>query len=116
MSATETEERIYSKVGGWLCLDFTNTIQSYSLDKPNYDYIVRYEDLTTWAQQAELITRQEEEVLNRQATETPARADELLERARALRSTINRVFSAIANERQPGDDDLEALNRELAEA
>ena len=39
MSATETEERIYSKVGGWLCLDFTNTIQSYSLDKPNYDYI-----------------------------------------------------------------------------
>jgi predicted RNA-binding Zn ribbon-like protein len=116
MSATETEERIYSRVGGWLCLDFTNTIQSYSLDKPNYDYFRGYEDLTTWARQAELITEQEEEALNRQASEMPARADELLERARALRGTINKVFSAIANERQPDGEALEALNRELAEA
>src|SRR5262245_57338912 len=88
MSTTETEERIYSKIGGWLGLDFANTTQSNALSNPSYDYFHSYVDLTKWARQAGLITDEEEESLNLKAMKMPGKADELLEKARELRVTI----------------------------
>ncbi len=116
MGETETEERIYSKVGGWLCLDFNNTVQSYKLRNPDYDYFKSYSDLAVWARQAELITREEERALNHKAAAMPQQAEQLLGRARALRDDIYTLFSTIAIEEQPASDLLERLNGELAEA
>jgi predicted RNA-binding Zn ribbon-like protein len=116
MSTTEIEEKIYSKIGGWLCLDFTNTVQSYTLSRPSYDYFQSYTDLTVWARQAELVTRDEEADLNRKAERMPHKAEEVLEKARALRNDINALFSAVATERQPDAQVLERMNHELAEA
>jgi len=116
MDGTETEERIYSKVGGWLCLDFTNTVQSYKLRNPDYDYFKSYDDLVVWARQAELITEEEERALKRKAATLPQKAEQLLEKARALRDDINMLFSMIAIEKQPASDLLAKLSSELAEA
>jgi len=114
--ATEKEEEIYSKTGGWLALDFTNTRQSYELHNPSYDYFKSYTDLTLWARQAELITWEEERDLNRKAAESPEKADHILYKARELREIINHIFSAIATGHEPEARTLEALNGELAEA
>jgi predicted RNA-binding Zn ribbon-like protein len=115
MLDTEKEEEIYSKTGGWLALDFTNTVQSYELHNPSYDYFKSYTDLTLWARQAELITLHEERELNRKAAESPEKAGQVLHKARALREVINHVFSAVANGHPPEAQALEALNAELAE-
>ncbi len=116
MAVLEAEERTYSRVGGWLCLDFTNTMHSYTLVQPDTDYFQSYADLTTWARQAELITRNEEEELNSQAQQMPEKAINLLERARSLRIIINRVFASVAAEHKPDPEALAALNSELADA
>lgn len=116
MISTEIEETIYSKIGGWLCLDFTNTVQSYSVNKPNYDYFRSYADLTLWARQAGLITEREEGALNLKAAQMPDKADRLLEKARELRTNIYTLFSAIALEKKPNHEVLETLNRDIAEA
>ena len=116
MDATETEKRIYSKVGGWLCLDFTNTMQSYKLHNPDYDYLRSYEDLTLWARQGEIISAEDEQALNHRASQMPEQANETLEMARALRDVINGIFSAIATGHTPQSEALDALNRELSAA
>jgi predicted RNA-binding Zn ribbon-like protein len=112
----EKEEEIYSNTGGWLCLDFTNTVQSYGLPNPRYDYFGSYTDLTLWARQAGLITLEEERTLNHKAAEAPEQAGKVLEKTRTLREAINHIFTAIAVGQQPEARALEALNDELAEA
>ncbi|MEO8285926.1 MAG: ABATE domain-containing protein [Chloroflexota bacterium] len=109
------EEREYSRIGGWIALDFTNT-KSGSAEAPTPDYFQSYRDLTTWARQMELITEEEESTLNRQAEIKPAEADNVLQRARSLRLTIYRIFSAVSIEEQPNTDAVEGLNRVLREA
>src|SRR4051812_22861414 len=99
MSTTETDEKSYSRVGGWLCLDFTNTVQGYKLSTPTYDYFQDYRDVTSWARQAEVITQEQEAALNQRAEAEPEDAAQALERAREVRFAINRVFSSVANER-----------------
>jgi predicted RNA-binding Zn ribbon-like protein len=116
MNSTEKEERIYSKVGGWLGLDFNNTVQSYKLHNPNYDYFKSYSDLTLWARQAELITQEEEQRLNRKGAEMPQKAEQLLDKARAMRDDINSLFSTIAAGERPEGEVLKRLNSQLAEA
>src|SRR5258708_37613049 len=116
MNDIETEEKIYSKVGGWLCLDFHNTVQSYKLHNPNYDYFKSYRDLTRWARQAELITTEEEQALNHKAAELPQKAVQLLEQARALRDDINSLFSTLAAGEQPDSALFQRMNGRLAEA
>jgi predicted RNA-binding Zn ribbon-like protein len=115
MDAVEIEEKIYSKVGGWLCLDFHNTVPSYRLSNPNYDYFKSYTDLTRWARQAELFTEKEEQKLNRKAAEIPEKAQQILSKARELRDDIDGVFTAIAAGQQVESDLLEKLNAEIAE-
>jgi len=116
MTTTEIEERIYSKIGGWLCLDFTNTVQSMALSDPSYDYFRSYNDLTTWARQAGLITEQQEKALNLKALRIPGKADESLAKARELRQNIYKLFSAISLDVKPDGQSLDVLNRNLAEA
>lgn len=116
MQTAQNDDQIYSARGGYLCLDFTNTMQSYTMSNPGYDYFKSYTDLTLWARQAGLITPEEEWALNRKAVEMPGEAGELLEKGRELRGTINSIFAAIAAGRQPEAGALDALNSELARA
>jgi predicted RNA-binding Zn ribbon-like protein len=53
--------------------------------------------------------------LNAEATRQPREAARVLERARTLREAIYRIFSAHARGSAPRQDDVEELNRTLAE-
>jgi predicted RNA-binding Zn ribbon-like protein len=117
MNDTQTQEKtIYSPTGGWLALDFHNTVQGYHLHEPSYDYFQTYADLATWARQAELVDSDEERWLNDKAERDPGRAESVLQRARTLREAMHRVFSAASAGLPQHREWLGKLNHEIARA
>jgi predicted RNA-binding Zn ribbon-like protein len=112
----QVEEREYSTVGGWLALNFTNTVQDYHGPEITYDYFQSYADLIIWARQMELITPDQERALARTAAGNAGEADEVLERARALRDAIHNVFAAVGEGDPAPVEHLQALNKEIAAA
>jgi predicted RNA-binding Zn ribbon-like protein len=102
-------------VGGRLCLDFVNTV-STRIETLRREYLATYGDLVAWSQHACILTDDEAETLLYNATRDPDLAVTVHDRAIALRETIYRIFSAIADQREPQRTDLVAFNIMLHEA
>jgi predicted RNA-binding Zn ribbon-like protein len=100
--------------GGALCLDFANTWGDR--ERPETDKLGGYDDLLAFGRQAGLLAAGEDTHLAGQAEERPQAAAEVLERSRSLRETLYRIFSALADSREPATEDLEELNAILPEA
>jgi predicted RNA-binding Zn ribbon-like protein len=102
-------------VGGQLCLDFANTM-STRIEALRHDYLSTYAELVAWSRHVQILTDNEAEVLLRSADRRPKPAADALSRAIGLREMIYRVFSAVAEQREPETSDLAALNTTLHEA
>lgn len=101
--------------GGWLCLDFANTVD-YDNAPGEEDYLISYLMLARWAQYVGILTGEQTERLLRMAEAAPAEAAVVLQRARVLREAITTIFSAIAEDAPVTQDVLAVLNAELANA
>ena len=105
---------ILSLLGGRLCLDFANTVDS-RMDKHSDDFLTDYSDLVRWGRHVGALTDDEEQNLLREAERHPTEASATFERAIILREVIYRVFSEIARGTVPQTDDIEALRSALTE-
>ena len=105
----------FSRIGGRLCLDFSNTIGSHIGPNPN-EHLGTYDDLLAWGQQLDLIPSRTAKQLAAEAQRHPATAAACLARAKELRGALYRVFTAIATRETPPAADLARLNRELKTA
>ncbi len=116
----ETETPLFSLIGGELCLDFTNTVSGRDTDDPSApvtsDNLKSYADLLAWSEQAGAVTTAVAARLRDEAARHPADAAAAVERARVLRESMYRVFSAHAAGLQPRADDLASLNDALGAA
>jgi predicted RNA-binding Zn ribbon-like protein len=101
-------------VGGVLCLDFANTINSRRM--PEHDYLVTYSDVVEWAGKVEILSGQQVKSLKQRETQDAKKAEKALEKGRNAREIMYRVFSAIANKSKPKEDDLSALTQLYEEA
>ena len=101
-------------VGGALCLDFANTINSRRA--PEHDYLLTYSDLVDWAGKVEILSAPQVKGLNQREAQDAKKAEKALEKGRAAREIMYRVFSAIANKSKPKQDDLNALTHLYEEA
>jgi predicted RNA-binding Zn ribbon-like protein len=101
-------------VGGALCLDFANTVNSRIA--PAHDYLGSYADLLGWAAKAGAIDGDEVALLAATAERQPGEASAALEEAGALRETIYRVFASTAAGAQPAEADLAVLWQRYAAA
>jgi predicted RNA-binding Zn ribbon-like protein len=101
-------------VGGALCLDFVNTGSSRRVG-PFRERLQDYEDLVVWAGRVGLLEPRDAAALHAQAARRPAEATRVLERAWTLREAIYRIFSAHARGNAPPQEDVEELNRMLAD-
>lgn len=101
--------------GGWLCLDFANTVD-YDNPPGEEDYLISYLMLARWAQYVGILTGEQAERLLRIAEAAPAEATAVLQRALALREAITTIFNAIAEHGPVTQDALVVLNAELAHA
>jgi predicted RNA-binding Zn ribbon-like protein len=102
-------------VGGDLALDLVNT-GSRRREGPFRDRLEGYGDLVTWAERVGLVTAEAGERLRAAAARDPAEAERVLERARALRETVYRVFAADARSEAPAPEDLLSLGESAAAA
>lgn len=115
MTAAPLPTREFEFIGGWLCLDFANTIGDRN-NPLETNELEAYADLAMWSVQADLLTPERAEVLMELAQQHPDDAHAALERAIHLRETIYAVFTAIAAGDQSDSDALTELNRFIAEA
>ncbi len=102
-------------IGGRTCLDFANTASQRRVG-PFKEKLNTYEDLLGWAQQAEQLTEAEAAVLRAHAAADPAGAETVLERGRALREAIYRVFTARQSNAELPADDLKLISEEYGRA
>ncbi|MHB8629784.1 MAG: CGNR zinc finger domain-containing protein [Aggregatilineales bacterium] len=100
-------------VGGYVCLDFANTVGGLPPDSVSQERLTSYPHLVAWSQQANLTSESEAQVLLRKAESAQVEAAAILERARAVREAIYGIFAAVAQGTQPTGSDLDLLNREL---
>jgi predicted RNA-binding Zn ribbon-like protein len=91
-------------VGGTLCLDFTNTINS-RLD-PEHDYLTEYSDLIGWANKVGLLSPAQTNQLEKQAKQNNEEAEKTLERALELRELFYQLFSSALHDVEPAQKDL----------
>jgi predicted RNA-binding Zn ribbon-like protein len=105
----------WKQLGGWLCLDFVNTVDRES-DGYTEEWLSSYGDLIAWSQHTQIISNQQATQLQASAAQQPELAIIVFETAIALRETIYRIFSALAANNEVVKHDLDALNASLKEA
>lgn len=105
----------FEMVGGRTCLDFVNTGSQRRIG-PFVEKLESYDDLVSWAVQAEQLSEAEAAHLREKAAADPAGAARVVERGRALREAIYRVFTAQAAGDTPGAGDLALISEEHARA
>ena len=114
MTESERTLETLELVGGVLCLDFANTINSRK--NPEHEYLSVYSNLVDWAGKVEILSGQQAKSLKQRETQDAKQAEKALEKGRTAREIIYRVFSAIASKSKPKEDDLNAIARLYAEA
>src|SRR4051812_50198358 len=100
MIEIEAETSRFEFIGGWLSLDFTNTISMYVGGRTGERYH-SYEDLVQWGLEAGVLSREQARGLLERARIEPEEAERVQARGLALREAIHWIFSAVADDRQP---------------
>lgn len=107
-------------VGGALCLDFINTIDTYKVhgrwpmldgrltDHPR-EWLQQYSDLIAWSLRVKMLTRKSAEKLSK--TTSGVQRRRVLKQALFLRELLYRLFSRCARSGTVASADLEAFNR-----
>ena len=113
MSLTTEQDGDSSGDGGWLCLDFANTIGS-RVNEDSVDKLAGYQELVAWSIEKGALTPDDAERLNQEAFQRPAEAEVVFHRAIDLREAIYRIFAAAADGRPPRMGDLPILNAAIA--
>ena len=91
-------------------LDFVNTVDNRNDPERRKELLNTYGDLVSWGHEAGLLTGQESDRLRARAAKSSAQARAALRRAKLLRETLYRIFSAIAEEKQPASADVALLD------
>lgn len=101
--------------GAPLCLAFTNTGHDFSTT-PQDDDLRSYADLLAWARTSAVVDAATSRKLAASARRDPRAAETALDRARALRASLYRIFSARARRSAPPAADLAGANAAIRSA
>lgn len=99
-------------VGGELCLEFVNTVDSW-LDPELSDKLASPADWLAWCASARLVSESEARALHRSGGH---QSSAHLGRVRSLRSALYRVLTCAIEERTPARTDLATLDAAISEA
>jgi predicted RNA-binding Zn ribbon-like protein len=94
-------------VGGALCLDFVNTINS-RVD-PEHDYLLHYSDLVGWGNKSGILSPAQSTQLQKRGKQNTEAAEAVLVRALSLRDLLYRLFSHAATGSEPDEKDMQSF-------
>ena len=101
-------------VGGALCLDFVNTINSRR--NPEHDYLTVYVDLLNWGDRVGILSTLQNSRLQKQARQNVEMAEGALKKAREFRELLYRLFASLARGGEPEKDDMALFSTFYSEA
>jgi predicted RNA-binding Zn ribbon-like protein len=101
-------------VGGALCLDFINTINSRR--KPEHDYLSHYADLVGWANKVGILSSAQGNQLQKRAKTNVQRAETAIQTARTYRELLYRLFSNVVKGSEPDKKDMEVFVKAYGDA
>jgi len=105
-----THKSVFEFISDDPALDFVNTVDNRNDPERRKELLNTYGDLISWAREAALLTQPEYERLKAKATKSSGQARGALRRAKILRESLYRIFSAIAEEKQPAPADVALLD------
>lgn len=111
----ESQPYAFGRIGGALCLDFTNTA-SWSAARRTAEHLHVFGDLIRWCREGGIISPEAVLVLSEDAEQNPAEATAILTEAKKLRETLYRIFIAVCRRKYPARSDLHFLNETLEKA
>lgn len=100
--------------GGWLCLDFVNTVHSRTVEEP-FEYLPGYEELLDWSVKLEIVSPSERKALETAARDNQTEADQALAHLIEAREVLYNFFLAIARNKTPDDHIQIKFNSLLSE-
>jgi predicted RNA-binding Zn ribbon-like protein len=115
MRQVDSEAEKHHLIAGVLCLDFANTLYGHG-KTPIHEYLYEYRDLAVWCRKVGIVPEKEAAKLIRAAARQPNAALSAFHRAIALRETIFRVFTAIADAKPPLHSDIAYLDSARTDA
>ena len=110
-----SDDRLFEWIGGDLALDFTNTV-SWDGDTLRGDQLNSYRDLVRWSREAGILAEERSAPLLAAAERQPEQARASWQAARAARSLIHELFSALAHGEAAPPQRLEELSAAVASA
>jgi predicted RNA-binding Zn ribbon-like protein len=104
----------FGRIGGALCLDFTNTA-SWEAERLTTEHLNDFRDLVRWCTEADLVRQDSAVALVEVPEENRADAAAVLAKSKDLRATFYRIFIALSRGKFPASGDLQLLNEALAQ-
>ncbi|MBN2731466.1 MAG: CGNR zinc finger domain-containing protein [Balneolaceae bacterium] len=101
--------------GGWLCLNFINTVDDHTAEQP-FEYLSTYNDLLDWSVKVEMLPLSEARQLKAIAKNDPKKAGQVLSTIIEARKELYHLFWAITKDESPDDKTLAAFNELLENA
>ncbi|MGB2964538.1 MAG: ABATE domain-containing protein [Anaerolineales bacterium] len=98
-----------------LPLNFANTMNWHASAQPT-EKLKSYSDLISWSWAIGLLDEKQAQYLLKEAENHPSETSVVLEKAIELREIIYRIFSAVANKKDPAKLDLTHIKEALIEA
>lgn len=91
-------------IGGALCLDFVNTVNSRP--HPEHEYLTSYSELTSWGAKIEMLSEEQNHRLQKQAKQDEKAAEHTLKKAIEQRELLFRLFVKLAKGSEPNKQDM----------
>lgn len=101
--------------GGWLCLDFINTVDDRTVDHP-FEYLPGYSELLDWEVKVELLSPSEKGEMETIAGKNSGKAEKVLGELISARELLYDLFLAIARNKKPNNADQAQFNALLGDA
>jgi len=87
--------------GGWLSLDFVNTVSNRNVEPPQFDYFTSYPIILDWTKRVNLLKTSEAKILEKYALEHPIESAKSWIRALEAREMLFTIFQCIVNSKTP---------------
>lgn len=100
--------------GGWLCLDFINTVGN-RIVKPTRCYLPDNNEILKWAKRVNIFSSKEVSEIKGKNSEYPDMAEKDHKKVINMRETLYKMFSSIANDLSPSGSILKQFNKYLSE-
>ena len=100
----------FDLTGGHPALNLANTVSRRSDPERRREHLESYADFVSFARQSALLSSKQANELNHSIRQHETAARQVFRRTLVLREALYRVFSAIAQDRPPGSQDLRTIN------